>query len=103
MKAKDTRDKSTVTVFLKYIYIYKPVFILLDLDIKADVDSWKVKLANYSAQFVGRTLVYLNGTFDECRFRECNMGNLICDAMVSHQSLFMPLDVLVHFMLSIDE
>ncbi|KAF4092161.1 hypothetical protein AMELA_G00017720 [Ameiurus melas] len=55
-----------------------------DPDIKADVDSWKVKLANYSAQFVGRTLVYLNGTFEECRFRECNMGNLICDAMVHH-------------------
>ncbi|KAK2846099.1 hypothetical protein Q7C36_010953 [Tachysurus vachellii] len=55
-----------------------------DPSIKADVDAWKVKLANYSAQFVGKTLVYLNGTFEECRFRECNLGNLICDAMVHH-------------------
>ncbi|KAF5885871.1 5'-nucleotidase-like isoform X1, partial [Clarias magur] len=55
-----------------------------DPSIKADVDAWKVKLANYSAQFVGSTLVYLNGTFEECRFRECNLGNLICDAMVHH-------------------
>ncbi|KAM9496774.1 5'-nucleotidase isoform 1-T1 [Clarias gariepinus] len=55
-----------------------------DPSIKADVDTWKVKLANYSAQFVGNTLVYLNGTFEECRFRECNLGNLICDAMVHH-------------------
>ncbi|XP_060770017.1 5'-nucleotidase isoform X2 [Neoarius graeffei] len=55
-----------------------------DLGIKADVESWKVNLSNYSSQFVGKTLVYLNGTFAECRFRECNMGNLICDAMVHH-------------------
>ncbi|XP_072534748.1 5'-nucleotidase [Salminus brasiliensis] len=55
-----------------------------DPAIKADVESWKVSLANYSSQYVGRTLVYLNGTFEECRFRECNLGNLICDAMVHH-------------------
>ncbi len=47
------------------------------------MDSWRKNLANYSAQHVGQTLVYLNGTFEECRFRECNLGNLICDAMVS--------------------
>lgn len=39
-------------------------------------------MANYSSQYVGQTLVYLNGTFEECRYRECNLGNLICDAMV---------------------
>ncbi|XP_043075178.1 5'-nucleotidase [Puntigrus tetrazona] len=50
--------------------------------IQAEVDSWKKNLANYSAQYVGQTLVYLNGTTQECRFRECNLGNLICDAMV---------------------
>lgn len=72
-------------------------FILLDPSIKADVESWKVKLANYSSQFVGKTLVYLNGTFEECRFRECNLGNLICDAMVSHQSLCLPLDILGYY------
>ncbi|XP_035385298.1 5'-nucleotidase [Electrophorus electricus] len=52
--------------------------------IKADVDSWRVNLANYSSQYVGQTLVYLNGSFEECRFRECNLGNLLCDAMVHH-------------------
>ncbi|XP_026050863.1 5'-nucleotidase-like [Carassius auratus] len=50
--------------------------------IQTEVDSWRKNLANYSAQYVGQTLVYLNGTFEECRFRECNLGNLICDAMV---------------------
>lgn len=53
--------------------------------IQAEVDSWRANLANYSSQHVGQTLVYLNGTFEECRFRECNLGNLICDAMVSEQ------------------
>uniref|UniRef100_A0A672K2Y9 5'-nucleotidase n=1 Tax=Sinocyclocheilus grahami TaxID=75366 RepID=A0A672K2Y9_SINGR len=50
--------------------------------IQAEVDAWRKNLANYSSQYVGQTLVYLNGTFEECRFRECNLGNLICDAMV---------------------
>ncbi|KAG5277446.1 hypothetical protein AALO_G00117710 [Alosa alosa] len=64
--------------------------ILLDSSIQqdpavlADVEEWKKSLANYTAQFVGKTLVYLNGTSQECRFRECNLGNLICDAMVDH-------------------
>ncbi|XP_061073067.1 snake venom 5'-nucleotidase-like isoform X2 [Conger conger] len=49
-----------------------------------DVEEWKKSLANYSSQYVGKTMVYLNGTFEECRFRECNLGNLICDAMVHH-------------------
>ncbi|MBN3301751.1 5NTD nucleotidase, partial [Amia calva] len=62
--------------------------ILLNRDIKedsgvlGDVQKWRTNLANYSAQIVGETLVYLNGTFEECRFRECNLGNLICDAMI---------------------
>ncbi|XP_062406682.1 5'-nucleotidase [Sardina pilchardus] len=55
-----------------------------DPAILADVEEWKKGLANYTAQFVGKTLVYLNGTSQECRFRECNLGNLICDAMVDH-------------------
>ncbi|XP_061825223.2 5'-nucleotidase [Nerophis lumbriciformis] len=55
-----------------------------DPAILADVKNWKKDLAQYSSQYVGQTLVYLNGSFEECRFRECNLGNLICDAMVSH-------------------
>ncbi|KAF7669689.1 hypothetical protein LDENG_00142800 [Lucifuga dentata] len=52
-----------------------------DPDILADAQEWKKGLAQFSSQYVGQTLVYLNGTFEECRFRECNLGNLICDAM----------------------
>lgn len=56
---------------------------LLDETIKADINQWRVKLDNYSTQALGRTIVYLDGTTQTCRFKECNMGNLICDAMVS--------------------
>uniref|UniRef100_H3AKR6 5'-nucleotidase n=1 Tax=Latimeria chalumnae TaxID=7897 RepID=H3AKR6_LATCH len=50
----------------------------------AEVNQWKIKFSNYSKQEVGKTIVYLNGSTMECRFRECNMGNLICDAMINH-------------------
>lgn len=53
-----------------------------DPDVLADIRKWRKSLVKYSSQYVGQTLVYLNGTFEECRFRECNLGNLICDAMV---------------------
>uniref|UniRef100_A0A8C3FXC8 5'-nucleotidase n=1 Tax=Cyclopterus lumpus TaxID=8103 RepID=A0A8C3FXC8_CYCLU len=55
-----------------------------DPEVLADVEEWKKNLANYSAQVVGKTLVFLNGSTEECRFRECNLGNLICDAMVDN-------------------
>lgn len=46
------------------------------------MEDWKKSLANYSSKVIGKTLVLLNGDTTECRFRECNLGNLICDAMV---------------------
>ncbi|CAN9507348.1 unnamed protein product [Ophioblennius macclurei] len=57
-------------------------------DVLADVEEWKKNLANFSAQVVGSTLVFLNGTTEECRFRECNLGNLICDAMIDNNIKF---------------
>lgn len=59
-----------------------------DPEVLADVEEWKKNLANYSAQEVGKTLVFLNGTMEECRFRECNLGNLICDAMLDNNVRF---------------
>ncbi|CAB1440470.1 unnamed protein product [Pleuronectes platessa] len=55
-----------------------------DADVLADVERWRMNLKNYSSQVVGQTLVLLNGEAEECRFRECNLGNLICDAMVDN-------------------
>ncbi|XP_022625844.1 5'-nucleotidase-like [Seriola dumerili] len=58
-----------------------------DPEVLADVEEWKKNLANYSAQVVGKTQVFLKGDA-ECRFRECNLGNLICDAMVANNIRF---------------
>ncbi|XP_042357393.1 5'-nucleotidase-like isoform X1 [Plectropomus leopardus] len=55
-----------------------------DQEVLADIEEWQKNLAQYSSHYIGQTLVYLNGTFEECRYRECNLGNLICDAMIYH-------------------
>ncbi|XP_076010988.1 snake venom 5'-nucleotidase-like [Genypterus blacodes] len=105
VKSEDGRDVPVVQAYAfgKYLGFLKVSFdeagnvvtskgnpILLDGSVKqdpvvlAEVEQWKKALANFSSQVVGKTLVYLNGSFEECRFRECNLGNLICDAMVQH-------------------
>ncbi|XP_047430370.1 5'-nucleotidase [Mugil cephalus] len=58
-----------------------------DPEVLAEVEEWKKQLANYSTQVVGKTLVFLNGGRD-CRYRECNLGNLICDAMLDNNIRF---------------
>eukprot|EP00075_Anas_platyrhynchos_P021484 XP_027310737.1 5'-nucleotidase [Anas platyrhynchos] len=52
-----------------------------DEHIKEEVEKWRKNLGNYS-QEIGKTSVYLNGTSQACRFQECNMGNLLCDAVL---------------------
>lgn len=59
-----------------------------DPEVLAEVEKWKKNLANYTAQVVGRTLVFLNGSAAACRSQECNLGNLICDAMVDNYIRF---------------
>ncbi|XP_017679536.1 PREDICTED: 5'-nucleotidase [Lepidothrix coronata] len=52
-----------------------------DEHIKEEVEKWRENLGNYSKE-IGKTNVYLNGTSQACRFHECNMGNLLCDAVL---------------------
>ncbi|NXX46543.1 5NTD nucleotidase, partial [Tricholaema leucomelas] len=52
-----------------------------DEHIKEEVEEWRKNLGNYSEE-IGKTSVYLNGTSQACRFQECNMGNLLCDAVL---------------------
>ncbi|NXS11543.1 V5NTD nucleotidase, partial [Neodrepanis coruscans] len=52
-----------------------------DKYIKEEVGKWRENLGNYSEE-IGKTSVYLNGTSQACRFQECNMGNLLCDAVL---------------------
>ncbi|NP_001089463.1 5'-nucleotidase, ecto (CD73) precursor [Xenopus laevis] len=55
-----------------------------DPTLLGEVNQWKELIRNYSSQPIGKTLVYLDGSTLECRNRECNMGNLICDAMIDN-------------------
>ncbi|NXX82417.1 5NTD nucleotidase, partial [Urocolius indicus] len=52
-----------------------------DEQVKEEVEKWREHLGNYSKE-IGKTNVYLNGTSQACRFQECNMGNLLCDAVL---------------------
>ncbi|NWH72569.1 5NTD nucleotidase, partial [Piaya cayana] len=52
-----------------------------DENVKEEVEKWRKNLGDYSKE-IGKTSVYLNGTSQACRFEECNMGNLLCDAVL---------------------
>ncbi|CAG9564828.1 unnamed protein product [Danaus chrysippus] len=60
--------------------------ILLDNTIPQDpevlsiVDKYKDKILNYTEEIIGNTSVLLDGL--SCQHKECNMGNLIADAMI---------------------
>nr|XP_032518823.1 uncharacterized protein LOC116771168 [Danaus plexippus plexippus] len=60
--------------------------ILLDKTVPQDpemlsiVDKYKNKVLNYTEEVIGNTSVLLDGL--SCQHKECNMGNLIADAMI---------------------
>lgn len=60
--------------------------ILLDVTIPQDSQVLKIlnfyhdKVLKVTEQVIGNTLVFING--NTCRIKECNMGNLITDAMI---------------------
>lgn len=62
--------------------------ILLDGSIPQDeallarVNEWGKNVTELTKREVGKTRVFLNGKSEECRLRECNLGNFIADAMV---------------------
>ncbi|XP_014909960.1 5'-nucleotidase [Poecilia latipinna] len=55
-----------------------------DMAVLAEVEAWKQNLTSFTGRVVGKTLVFLNASQSACRFQECNLGNLICDAMVDN-------------------
>lgn len=48
----------------------------------ADVIAWRQEVDSRTKRTIGSTLVFLEGSTD-CRLRECNMGNVITDAMMA--------------------
>ncbi len=47
-----------------------------------EIHKWAQKVEEYKTEFVGVTHVHLDGNRTSCRRKECNLGNLITDAMV---------------------
>lgn len=54
-----------------------------DPDMQALIDEMKVEIGSFLGQIVGENTTYLDGSEEVCRFSECNMGNLIADAIRS--------------------
>ncbi|KAJ8023877.1 5'-nucleotidase [Holothuria leucospilota] len=53
-----------------------------DPEILAQVAEWGEAVRASSSTVVGETYVQLDGERDSCRVQECNLGNLIADAML---------------------
>ncbi|CAH1233389.1 NT5E [Branchiostoma lanceolatum] len=53
-----------------------------DPETLAEVASMKSIIANLTKQEAGRTHVFLDGRSGQCRRRECNLGNVMADAVV---------------------
>lgn len=64
--------------------------ILLDAQVAEDdamadmIAPWAVEVAEFAAEEIGSTVVDLEGREELCRFGECNLGNLITDALLEH-------------------
>jgi 5'-nucleotidase len=56
-------------------------YIAPNAEMQALVSELAAPLEELKAQIIGQTGVYLSGDRDECRSVECNMGNMIADAI----------------------
>ncbi|KAI8494629.1 5'-nucleotidase [Branchiostoma belcheri] len=65
-----------------------PSLLREDSEVLEMVTDLKERL-NHTKEVIGRTNVFLQGVYETCTVMECNMGNLITDAMV-HQNIKYP-------------
>eukprot|EP00057_Strongylocentrotus_purpuratus_P020076 XP_011674550.1 PREDICTED: 5'-nucleotidase [Strongylocentrotus purpuratus] len=57
-----------------------------DQAILDEIEEWAGVVRNSSVMFVGISHAFLEGERSMCRARECNLGNLVSDAMVSQNN-----------------
>lgn len=50
-----------------------------DPEILQEINFWKPGIENVTMEEIGKTKVFLDGN---CRFGECNLGNLLTDAFI---------------------
>lgn len=68
--------------------------ILLDTSIEEDPDmlqyiaEWRKPVDALAQQVIGFSKVLLDGERESCRLKECNLGNMITDAIIDHHQNF---------------
>ncbi|XP_043287482.1 protein 5NUC-like [Venturia canescens] len=55
-----------------------------DPDVLAELEKWRAPVTTLENTIVGKTKVFLDGQWNSCRKQECNLGNLITDAMIDY-------------------
>ncbi|XP_051165504.1 protein 5NUC-like [Leptopilina boulardi] len=56
-------------------------------DVLDELDKWREQINELKTKVIGHTKVLLNGNSKICRREECNLGNMIADAMIQHNAL----------------
>lgn len=77
-------DSKGEVVFIKGAPILVDSSIKQAPDVLAELDKLRPKVENISRTEIGKTRVLLDGDSKSCRHEECNLGNLITDAMIDY-------------------
>ncbi|XP_026495888.2 uncharacterized protein LOC113400519 [Vanessa tameamea] len=56
-----------------------------DPDVLKIIERYRTEISNYTEEVIGKTSIVLDGL--SCQHQECNMGNLIADAMVYNYAM----------------
>ncbi|PIK41239.1 putative 5'-nucleotidase-like, partial [Apostichopus japonicus] len=67
----------------KYLGFLKVTFDDEDPETLSEINEWGEAVRQSSDAVVGDTLVHLDGGRESCRLRECNLGNVVTDAMLA--------------------
>lgn len=67
-------------------YFMKLTSLLQAKDILDELEKWRPAVNEVAKKIVGSTKVHLDGDGKNCRRKECNLGNLISDAMIDYVS-----------------
>ena len=52
----------------------------IDPEMLAEILDWAESVRNFSDDVIAKSHVFLDGSRESCRLRECNLGNMIADA-----------------------
>jgi len=59
----------------------------LDPELLQELQQWGKNVSKLIKENIGKTKVFLDGSAETCRLKECNLGNLVTDAMVHNVNI----------------